>query len=405
MISEKNKFDLYIKDPIHKEISFSNEKWISEFAFSNELLRLKEIKQLGVSFKTFPSANHNRYMHSLGAYQIALKFTKKLDKYISIEDKKLFLVSAMLHDIGHGPFSHVFEKISNLDHEEMGRKIICSDKLGIKNLLIKHNISLKKITDILLGKTDKKWISRLISSNLDVDRIDYLFRDSYHIGTFYSTIDIDFLIERCEIFNDDIYFYQNTINYIESFLFGRYYMHLDIYDNKNSYIYEWSLAKIFERVKELKHDFIKQKNKIYYYDLYEWLVFDKEIDVEKYILLNDINLSSFIDSLQCLNDKVLNSFIFNFIYSNNNFDAVKYDVETFKEIESFFSKSNINKKYLYEVVSKNSKKIYYPGRKNKIKIIDKHLNDTFDFDAKKLIELNNKSLVDSIILINRNFIN
>lgn len=403
----KKRYDHYVKDPIHKEINFSSEPWIAKFAFSKELIRLQEIKQLGVSFKTFSSATHTRYMHSLGTFQVAQKFVKHFQKEISINDKKLFLVASMLHDIGHGPFSHVFEKITGLNHEEMTRQIILSDKLSIKPLLLANKINPDKVVDVYLGQCKQEWIAKLISSNLDVDRIDYLLRDSYHIGTCYSTIDIDFLIERCVLLDTDICFFQTTINYIESFLLGRYYMHLDIYDNKNSYIYEWSLSKIFERLKEIKDKFSKNRSKIYYYDLYEWIVFDKKIDVEHYVLLNDNNLTSFLDSLRFIDDKILNSFVENFVQSSRDIIAINWTEENIQSLNKVISDKKIDKKYLYCVLEKNKKDIYYPGDKNIINIYNTDTREILRFPSERLTTFSKQHKIQNnkIILINKTLIN
>ena len=406
-ILNKKNYDFYIKDPIHKEINFSSEPWIAEFAFSNELIRLKDIKQLGVSFKTFNSATHNRYAHSLGTYQVAQKFVSHFKNQISTQDKKIFLISAMLHDIGHGPFSHIFEKISGINHEDITREIILSKELSINEKIKKNDINPDSIVDVYLGCSKKEWISKLISSNLDVDRIDYLLRDSYHIGTYYATIDIDFLIERCILLDTDICFFQSANNYIESFLLGRYYMHLDIYDNKNGYVYEWSLKNVFERLKEIKEEFYKHRNKIYYYDFYEWLVFGKKMNILNFIKMNDLNITSFIDSLKILNDDILNTFIENFVYSKRNIIAINWSKDNFNLLNEISLKSKYDPKYLFKIVEKNKKDIYYEGEKNVINIYNNVTKKIEKFSANRLIEFNkkNKNLNNKIILVNKTLIN
>ncbi len=403
----KKNFDSYLKDPVHKEINFSDEQWIAEFAFSMEMIRLQDIKQLGVSFKTFSSATHNRYMHCLGTFQVAQKFCKKLDKKISIEEKKIFLVAALLHDIGHGPFSHIFESVSNIHHEDITAQIILSDKLSIKKLLLKNKIDPQEVVDVYSGKSKYLWINKLISSNLDVDRIDYLLRDTYHIGTHYASIDIDYLIERCKKVGKNICFLKSSMNHIESFLLGRYYMHLDIYDNKYGYIYWWALKSVFARLKEIKELFEKNKEKIYYYDYYQWIVFDKNIEVEKFILLNDSNLTSFIESLKCLEDDILTSFAKNFILCTGEIIAINWTQEKYDAIKNKASSKKINSKYLYYVTEKNEKSIYTEGDKNIINIYDSYKKEVFDFPAEKLIQFNksHKNRNNKIILVNKYLIN
>lgn len=398
----------YIKDPVHREINFSDEKWLLEFAYSYEMLRLLEIRQLGIGYKIFPSATNNRYSHCLGAYAVAKKFAKHFINQISKDDYRLFLLAALLHDIGHGPYSHVFEKISNINHEEMGKKIIHDPKLGIFKLLKKNKISADILTSVYTGECKQEWIGRLISSNLDVDRIDYLLRDSYSVGTKFSTIDIDFLVERSILMDNDVFFQKTAINYIESFLLGRYYMYEDIYDNKNTYIFEWILIKIFQRLRELKDLFYKKREKIYFYDFYEWNVFETEVSIHKtYIYLNDSNLNAFIWSLKVLDDEVLNSFIESFLNIKNGVDAQTYSVDIEKQIQILANKKNIDPKYLFNIQEKKEKDIYLKEDKNIINIYDRNKNKSYKFPAERIMLFNKKSDQNNnkIILINKTLIN
>lgn len=398
--------DYYIKDPIHKEINFKSDKWILDLISTKEFKRLKYIFQLGVSFKVFPSATNNRYMHSIGTFQVALKFVNSFFNKISVAQRKLFLASALLHDIGHGPFSHVFEKITNVSHEEMTKKIILNKDTEINKALIKNKINPHEIIDVIDGQSKHEWINKLISSNIDVDRIDYILRDSYFIGTNYSTIDIDFLIERSHLLDNDIYFSQSTINVIESFLLGRYYMHQDIYDNKNTYIYEWSLVNIFKRLREIKNDFQKNCKEIYYYDLYKNIILmQEEVSVEIYTKFTDINFTSFLESLKVIDDKILNSFLDSFL-NQNGVIALDYSKknEVIKELKKVGKNYNIS--YLYSEVTKSKKKIYLDDEKYQINIIDVKTNKLYKFNSFKFqaFESNKSENKDKIILVNKNLI-
>lgn len=398
--------DYYIKDPIHKEINFKSDKWILDLISTKEFKRLKYIFQLGVSFKVFPSATNNRYMHSIGTFQVALKFVNSFFNKISVAQRKLFLASALLHDIGHGPFSHVFEKITNVSHEEMTKKIILNKDTEINKALIKNKINPHEIIDVIDGQSKHEWINKLISSNIDVDRIDYILRDSYFIGTNYSTIDIDFLIERSHLLDNDIYFSQSTINVIESFLLGRYYMHQDIYDNKNTYIYEWSLVNIFKRLREIKNDFQKNCKEIYYYDLYKNIILmQEEVSVEIYTKFTDTNFTSFLESLKVIDDKILNSFLDSFL-NQNGVIALDYSKknEVIKELKKVGKNYNIS--YLYSEVTKSKKKIYLDDEKYQINIIDVKTNKLYKFNSFKFqaFESNKSENKDKIILVNKNLI-
>lgn len=398
--------DYYIKDPIHKEINFKLDKWILDLISTKEFKRLKYILQLGVSFKVFPSATNNRYMHSVGTFQVALKFVNSFFNKISVAQRKLFLASALLHDIGHGPFSHVFEKITNISHEEMTKKIILNKDTEIHKALIKNKINPNEIIDVIDGQSKHEWINKLISSNIDVDRIDYILRDSYFIGTNYSTIDIDFLIERSHLLDNDICFSQSTTNIIESFLLGRYYMHQDIYDNKNTYIYEWSLINIFKRLKEIKNEFEKKSKDIYYFDLYKNIILsNSNLSVENYTKFTDINFTSFLESLNVIDDKILKSFLDAFL-NQNGVIAVDFSKknEILKEIKKTNNKYDIS--YLYNEITKSKKKIYLEDDKYQINIIDVKTNKLYKFDSSKFNSFNsNKSEnKDKIILVNKNLI-
>lgn len=407
IFSGKTSINHYIKDPVHREINFANEKWLLEFAYSFEMLRLLEIRQLGIGYKIFPSATHNRYSHCLGAYAVAKKFTKHFVNHISKDDSKLFLLAALLHDIGHGPYSHVFEKISHINHEELGKRIIHDPKLGILKLLKKNKINANTLTSVYTSECKQEWIGRLISSNLDVDRIDYLLRDSYAVGTKFSTIDIDFLVERSIIMDNDVFFQKTAINYIESFLLGRHYMYEDIYDNKNTYIFEWTLMKIFQRVKELKDLFLKKKDRIYFYDFYEWIIFGTEVSIHKtYIYLNDGNLNSFIWSLKSLEDKILDSFIDSFLNNNINVEAQNYSIVSEKQVKELANKKNINPEYLFDVQDKKRKEIYLNEEKNAINIYDRNKNRSYKFPSERISAFSklSKQNNNKIILVNKSLI-
>lgn len=398
--------DYYIKDPIHKEVNFKSDKWVLDLISTKEFKRLKYILQLGVSFKVFPSATNNRYMHSIGTFQVALKFVNSFFNQISVAQRKLFLASALLHDIGHGPFSHVFEKIANISHEEMTKKIILDKNTEINKALIKNKINPDEIIDVIDGQSKHEWINKLISSNIDVDRIDYILRDSYFIGTNYSTIDIDFLIERSHLLDNDIYFSQSTTNIIESFLLGRYYMHQDIYDNKNTYIYEWSLANIFKRLKEIKEEFKKHSKDIYYYDLYKNIILtNNTLSVEDYTKFTDINFTSFLESLNIIDDKILRSFLNSFL---NQTGVIAIDFskknEVLNEMKKFTNEYDIS--YLYSEITKGEKKIYLNDDKYQINIIDVKTNKLYKFDSSKFDSFNSKKNENKnkIILVNKNLI-
>lgn len=403
-------FDYYIKDPIYNEINFKENLWAFELLRTKELKRLQNINQLGISNKIFPSATNSRFSHSIGTFEIANRFAKHFTHKFAINEyeRKLFLATSLLHDIGHGPFSHVFEIITKVKHEEITKKIILDEKCDVNKILIKSGISPLDVVQVLMGTYKKEWINKLISSNIDVDRIDYMLRDAYFLGTHYSTIDVNFLVERSYIINGNIYFSKDTRNIIESFLLGRYYMHNDIYDNLNTYSYEWSLKMIFIRLKEIVSEFIMFKNKIYFYDLFSWIVNGETPTNEIFLELQDYNFYSFISSLVSINDEILSSFVLYFLYGNFNeknkfIDFQNYSIQFEKELIKRSSKTKINTKYLFLIIKKANKIFYDSNEKNKIFLLNQESQKIFEFPFKDFLksknEISNKS--EKIILVNK----
>lgn len=403
-------FDYYIKDPIYNEINFKENLWAFELLRTKELKRLQNINQLGISNKIFPSATNSRFSHSIGTFEIANRFAKHFTHKFAINEyeRKLFLATSLLHDIGHGPFSHVFEIITKVKHEEITKKIILDEKCDVNKILIKSGISPLDVVQVLMGTYKKEWINKLISSNIDVDRIDYMLRDAYFLGTHYSTIDVNFLVERSYIINGNIYFSKDTRNIIESFLLGRYYMHNDIYDNLNTYSYEWSLKMIFIRLKEIVSEFIMFKNKIYFYDLFSWIVNGETPTNEIFLELQDYNFYSFISSLVSINDEILSSFVLYFLYGNFNeknkfIDFHNYSIQFEKELIKRSSKTKINTKYLFLIIKKANKIFYDANEKNKIFLLNQENQKIFEFPFKDFLKSKNKisNKSEKIILVNK----
>ncbi|WP_423792244.1 HD domain-containing protein [Methanocaldococcus indicus] len=225
-----------IRDSIHKDIYIEDE--ILKIIDSEEFQRLRNIKQLGLANLVYPSANHTRFEHSLGTMFISQKIAEKIDDI----DIELVKISALLHDIGHPPFSHTLE-ILNYNHEKVGKKIIKKMDLGV--------FSNKEILDVLSGK---RLESEIISGDVDADRMDYLLRDSYHTGTAYGLIDLPRIIRSLKTFE---YFgkvkigvIKKGIQAIESLLVARHQMYSAVYMHKTVRIVNTMLKRaVIEEIK------------------------------------------------------------------------------------------------------------------------------------------------------------
>lgn len=199
-----------IRDPIYGFIDLSYYPFIKKIIDTPYFQRLRRLSQLGVSVFVYPSAIHSRFNHSIGAMQLFIKIydhlfreTRRLENERSEEIRKIGVATILLHDIGHGPFSHVSEKIFGFDHEKFSQKIISSD---MKEILEGEDISYKDINAVInkttSRKPDLKILSQLISSTLDTDRLDYLARDIYFTGVGFGTIDLERIIRTMTIYSD-----------------------------------------------------------------------------------------------------------------------------------------------------------------------------------------------------------
>jgi len=249
-----------IRDPIHNDIEFKGV--FLDLLEAPELQRLHNIKQLGFAHLVFPGGHHTRLEHSLGTYYMALKAADhlNLDEY----DKQLLGCAAILHDVGHGPFSHTLESILrntlNVDHIDLTEKLIHGehaifddlekeyiDHATIFDVLNKHGIDQKDVTDILRGNNkSKKYLTQLIDSTIDVDQLDYLIRDAYYTGVAYGMIDDNRFLQTLTLNNKNLAVDKKGIGVIENILMARSLMYSSVYFHKTVRIAELMLSKAIE---------------------------------------------------------------------------------------------------------------------------------------------------------------
>lgn len=255
------------RDPVHNIISFDKEqeKILLELIESKEFQRLRHIKQLGLSSFTYPGAEHTRFMHSLGVVHLTKRF---LDKIISLksiapqykeelrEYRLLALVAALLHDIGHGPFSHALEKTTQVDHESWTIEIITGNT-EVKEILESHQQGFAgEVADVIKRTHKSRAIVKLLSSQLDTDRIDYLLRDSGQTGAGYGLFDLEWMINCLRIgeVNGDTEIgmdEEKGFSVVEDFVMARNYMYHHVYFHKATRSAEVIVDGIFRRASEL----------------------------------------------------------------------------------------------------------------------------------------------------------
>lgn len=271
-----------IRDPIHGNIKIKG--IFLDLIEAPEFQRLYNIKQLGLAHLVFPGAHHTRLEHSLGAYHMAVKAAEILG--LNNDEKELLSCAAILHDIGHGPFSHTLESLLrdslNVDHVDLTEDLIFNkysifepeekkfvDSESVFDILKKHGIKHKQVSDIIRGKKgEKNYLNQLLNSSIDVDQLDYLMRDAYYTGVSYGLIDIERFLQTLTISNNNLAVSKKGVGVVENILMARTLMYSSVYFHKTVRIGELMLSKAIELLKD-----------VYPYELF------KMTDVE---LLNDL---------------------------------------------------------------------------------------------------------------------
>ncbi|NOZ81854.1 MAG: HD domain-containing protein [Candidatus Micrarchaeota archaeon] len=224
----------FIRDPIYGFIRM--EKPFIEILDTPSFQRLRGIKQLGLSHLVYPSAVHTRFEHSVGSYYLATEICKIHEISHPLE----FRAAALLHDLGHAPFSHTLQLkyLTGKSHEEITVEKIKSGEISA--VLESNGIDVKKVCDFILGKG---LVGRLISGEVDVDRLDYLRRDAYYTGVAYGVIYSDVIIKSIEIKKNRISVDPEYVPALESILIARYMMYPTVYMHHTSRIAEAMLRK------------------------------------------------------------------------------------------------------------------------------------------------------------------
>lgn len=242
------------KDPVHHYV-YVQDELIWSLINTSEFQRLRRIRQLGTTYLTFHGAEHSRFNHSLGVYEITRKIISQFERNEYAEwprdEKMVALCAALLHDVGHAPFSHSIEEIFDTDHEEWTIAIILGDT-EINRVLKQYDKLLPtKVAQVIQKKYNKKIVVSLISSQLDADRMDYLLRDAYYTGTNYGNFDLERILRVLRPYEGRLVVKESGKHAIEHYLMSRYQMYWQIYFHPVTRSSEIILRQIFKRAKEL----------------------------------------------------------------------------------------------------------------------------------------------------------
>jgi HD superfamily phosphohydrolase len=217
-----------------------------------EFQRLRRIKQLGLALYTYQGAEHSRFTHSLGVLHLMTRVLDRLSEHYKIEeaDRAAARAAALLHDVGHGSFSHVMEKVLGFHHETWTVRAVMSEETEIGNVLRSYSTELPhRVASIIEGKFQPAALAQLVSSQLDVDRMDYLLRDSLMTGAKYGIYDLEWIINALQIDEegDRIYVAARGLYAVEEYLQARYYMFRQVYFHRTLRSAEAVLRSVLKR--------------------------------------------------------------------------------------------------------------------------------------------------------------
>ena len=248
---------IYFKDPLYDFIALP--RTLKSIVDSVELQRLRRIKQLMGAEYVYPGANHTRFEHSIGTFHLATQFLAHLKQTNQIEisesEEQEIQVAALLHDIGHGPFSHTFEEILDVlyekNHEEITELLVQSSVIA--EIIEKLDLNPRKIAQLATGRYicegKEYFANELISYSIDSDSLDYLIRDSYHCGSQFGIIDVQRILLQSGIMeNWNLGFNVKSLPNLESFLFSRLNLFRTIYFHKTSRGVQLLLVKAMKMV-------------------------------------------------------------------------------------------------------------------------------------------------------------
>ena len=293
-----------INDPVHGFIKISYEI-IFDIMEHRCFQRLRRISQTGLLSLIFPGATHTRFHHAIGAMHLmfnALEILRQKGVKISTEEEKGAMLAVLLHDVGHGPFSHALENIlmDNWHHEKLS--LLLMEQLN-EELSGELTIAIQ----MFQGKYHRKFFNQLISSQLDVDRLDYLKRDSFYTGVSEGNINTQRILSTLNVLDDELVLDEKGIYSIEHYLVARMFMYWQVYYHKAAVLAENLLIKIMNRAKTLVSQNVKVEasENLKYFLYRESSTEATEEDIARFMELDDTDVLQAIKSWKNHDDFVL----------------------------------------------------------------------------------------------------
>ena len=320
------------RDPVHNYITV-NHPVIYDLINSKEFQRLRRVKQVSTTVFTFHGAEHSRFSHCLGVYEIARRVTEIFDaKFPEIWDSNenlLTMVAALLHDVGHGAYSHTFEKLFDTDHEAITQEIITSPDTEVNAILRGVSPDFPETVASVINHTyHNKQVVQLISSQIDCDRMDYLLRDSYYSGARYGQFDLTRILRVIRPTADGIVFEYNGMHAVEDYIVSRFQMYMQVYFHPASRAMEVLLQNLLKRAKYLYHidsHFFKKTSP----NLIPFLA--NQASLADYLSLDDGVMNTYFQAWMAAEDDILADLASRFV-NRKVFKSVTFEEESRKDL-------------------------------------------------------------------------
>lgn len=343
------------RDPVHNYIHVQHQV-ILDLINSKEVQRLRRIKQLGTSSFTFHGAEHSRFSHSLGVYEITRRICDIFERNYSLDklgiggwndqERLVALCAALLHDVGHGPYSHTFEHIFHTNHEAITVEIITSPETEVYQILNQVEVGFpEKVASVITKTYPNPQVVQMISSQIDADRMDYLLRDAYYTGTEYGTFDLTRILRVIRPYEGGIAFAMNGMHAVEDYIVSRYQMYVQVYFHPVSRGMEVILEHLLNRA----HELYQEDSELFDSNAQLLLPFLKEsFTLDEYLKLDDGVLGTYFTQWTEENDPVLSDLAKRFLNRKPLKSATfsgKEDQLIIKKLQQLVEKVGYNPRY------------------------------------------------------------
>ena len=336
------------RDPVYGYVHVYDQL-IWDLIQTKEVQRLRRIKQLGGTYMVFHTAEHSRFSHSLGVYEMARKIIRALmhrGTILSEDERLLVLSAALLHDLGHGPFSHSFESVFSVRHELFTERIIMENTEVNRVLEAYQKGFATKVRDVINKTYPNPLIISIISSQLDAERLDYLLRDAYFTGAPYGEIDVERILRTMRVVNNKIVYKVSGMHAIEDYLMSRYQMYWQVYLHSTGRSFDLVIQNMLRRVRELIFSGYEFKRPL---EALKDLFLEEEPSVETYLKFDDSTISYYASLFTDEEDEILRDLADRFI-NRRLLKEVHYTPndetnEKLKQVKEYMIELGINPDY------------------------------------------------------------